>query len=112
FAGNDDASARMVVYGLAGPKLREVTLRVRGRGPLTLRHSPDGAFVQALRGYPEDIQPVVTLRWRSGRTRRLAFATGPFVVPDPYGGRAYQLTASVAGIDRRRPRPAFTTGCV
>jgi len=102
---------RTVVYGLGGEDLQRVTLSVAGGAPKTLRHSADGGFLAVLRGYPEDTQPVVTIR-RDGRTRRYPFADGGFVVADPLGGRAWKLTAFAIGTPRGEPRPARQVGCM
>jgi hypothetical protein len=79
----------------------------------TLRHTPEGGFLFVLRGYPEDVQPVVKLQ-RAGKTRGYAFADGGSVVADPLGGRAWKLQSFAFGTRQKpgaRP-PARRPGCV
>ncbi len=73
-----------------------------------------GAFIAALRGYPEDIGVAVTLRFADDHVERHAFGTSDFVVPDPAGGRAWRIEALQFGvaIPQRCRRPgARDTGC-
>ncbi len=111
FSARNDKDVRTVVYGVAGAGLQRVSVAVAGGAPRTLRHTPEGGFLAVLRGYPEDVQPAVTLR-RDGATKRYAFADGGFVVPDPLGGRAWKLEAFGFGTPRGKPRPAKQTGCI
>jgi hypothetical protein len=111
FSARRTKDVRTVVYGVAGPKLQSVTVAVAGAPPRTLRHTAEGGFLAVLRGYPEDVQPVVALR-RDGRTRRYAFADGGVVVPDPLGGRAWKLEAWAFGTPMGKPRAARQTGCI
>jgi hypothetical protein len=108
FDADDVADVRTVVNGLAGTRLERVTIAVRGGRAETVEHSPEGAFLRAFAGFPEDLQPVVTLRFAGGRTRRIALADSPFVVPDPLGGRAWKVEVSSFGgdvrVERRRGR--------
>jgi hypothetical protein len=111
FSARKTKDVRTVVYGVAGSGLQRVTVAVAGGNPRTLRHTPEGGFLAVLRGYPEDVQPVVTLQ-RGGRTKRYAFADGGFVVADPLGGRAWKLEAFGFGTSRGKPRPKHQTGCI
>jgi len=60
---------RTVVNGFAGSELRSVSVEAGG-SPRTLPVGPDGTFVLALRGYPEDIGIRVTLRFADGHVER------------------------------------------
>ncbi len=111
FSARKTKDVRTVVYGVAGPKLQRVTVAIAGGPARALRHTPEGGFVAVLRGYPEDVQPVVTLR-RGGATKRYAFANGGFVVADPLGGRAWKLEAFGYGTPRGKPRPKRQTTCI
>jgi hypothetical protein len=113
FDADDEADVRTVVNGVAGTGLERVTIAVRGGAPEPVEHSPEGAFLRAYAGFPEDVQPVVSMRFVEGRTRRLVLARSPFVVPDPLGGRAWKLESSVGGDVRtegehRLPRHSCT----
>ncbi len=112
FAARRPRNVRTVVSGVAGPGLRRVTLEAGGRAR-TVPHSSEGAFVHVLRGYPEDVRPSVTLEMSDGTRRRWAYASGGgFVVPDPYGGRAWKLMAFGYGAPPSARRPRVQTGCV
>jgi hypothetical protein len=111
FSARKTGDVRTVVYGVAGEKLERVTVAVAGGSPRTLRHTPEGGFLAVLRGYPEDLQPVITLR-RGGSTKRYAFANGGLVVPDPLGGRAWKLESFAFGTESGKPRPKRQVGCV
>ena len=111
FSARRTKDVRTVVYGVAGASLQRVTVAVAGGDPRALRHTPEGGFLAVLRGYPEDVQPVVTLE-RGGRTKRYAFADGGFVVADPLGGRAWKLQAFVYGTPEGKSRPKHQTGCI
>ena len=97
FDAPHDADVRTVVNGAGGPDLERVTIAVRGGAPEPVEHGAEGAFLRAYAGFPEDLQPVITLHFAGGSTRRYALATSPFVVPDPLGGPAWKITASVGG---------------
>jgi hypothetical protein len=81
---------RTVINGVAGSDLAQVLVGLRGRAPRPVAHDGDGAFLVAATGYPEDLQPVVVLRWSDGHTRRVALVASPSVVADPLGGRAWR----------------------
>jgi hypothetical protein len=102
FDADEDADVRTVVNGVGGADLERVMIAVRGGRPEVVEHSAEGAFLRAFAGFPEDVQPVVELRFASGRTRRFALAASPFVVPDPLGGRAWKVESSAFGNDVRR----------
>jgi hypothetical protein len=82
-----------VVYGLAGPAARSVVVRpaIGPARPLELSH--DGAFVVALRGLPDQTQPVVDLEWRDGARRRVDMRQAQ-TVPDPRGGASWAVSAT------------------
>jgi hypothetical protein len=110
FDADREKDVRTVVYGAAGPELERVTIAVRGGRAESLEPGPEGAFVRAYAGFPEDLQPVVSLRYADGQTRRLAIARGKFVVPDPLGGNAWQISAFAEGQapGDNRPKPSCT----
>ena len=58
FAAKRSRDVRTVVNGVAGEDLERVTIAVAGGQPRTVPHSAEGGFAFALRGYPEDAQPV------------------------------------------------------
>jgi hypothetical protein len=90
FDADRPAVVRTILSGLAGPRLRRVQVSV-GRGEShTIPHDASGAFLLALRSYPEDLQPVVTLAFAGGATKRVALATSDNVIPDPLGGGAWK----------------------
>ncbi|HEX8087184.1 MAG TPA: hypothetical protein VF529_23095 [Solirubrobacteraceae bacterium] len=115
FAARRTAAVRTVVNGVAGEDVESVAVASRGGRPREVAHTEEGAFLAVLVGCPEDNQPMVTLRRRDGSTRRYAFAIGRFVVPDPFGGRAWKLESY--GVGRPAPRgprraPARQPTCV
>jgi hypothetical protein len=80
------ADARTVVYGAGAEDLRAAELLVRGRWrslPLN-----DGAFLTALRGYPEDSFLKLRLRYDGGRTTTQRLGQARDGIEDP-GGRAW-----------------------
>lgn len=105
------SDVRTVVAGDAGPALRDVTVTAGGRRYEADR-AADGTFAVALAGYPEDLALTVTMRFADGRTERHAFGHGPFVVPDPAGGRAWKLEAGQLGQPLGTPAPAYQVVCV
>jgi len=111
FSARKTKDVRTVVYGVAGSSLQRVTVAIAGGKARTLRHTPEGGFLAVLPGYPEDVQPVVTLQ-RGGKTKRYPFADGGFVVPDPLGGRAWKLQAFATGTPRGKPTPKRQTSCI
>jgi hypothetical protein len=60
-----------------------------------------GVFVSVLRGYPEDIGITASLVFADGRREVHRFGIGPFVVPDPAGGRAWRVSAGAMAGDGR-----------
>ncbi|MDQ8047239.1 MAG: hypothetical protein AAGC46_20140 [Solirubrobacteraceae bacterium] len=77
------AAVRSVVYGVAGTDLRRAEMQVRGawsRIPAT-----DGAFVAAVRGYPEDSALRVRLTYASGKRVEYPLGISYSTVTDPSG---------------------------
>src|SRR4051794_39212514 len=66
FDADDDKDVRTVVSGVAGERLERATIAVRGGAPKTVAVGPEGAFLRVYAGFPEDLQPVVTLRFGGG----------------------------------------------
>jgi hypothetical protein len=88
---------RTLVNGYAGPRLRAAQVAAGG----TVRRlpiGPEGTFVYALRGYPEDIGVVLRLRFADGHAERYPLGTDRQVVLDPLGGHAWvTLGESIEG---------------
>jgi hypothetical protein len=104
-----------VLYGLGGDRLRSAVVRTPDGRVLRPRVGSDGVFVLALRGLPDQTQPVVDLTWRGGERRRVdlrRLAT----VPDPDGGSPWTVSGTDAvAVARprtgsRRPTAAPPTG--
>jgi hypothetical protein len=95
FAARRPADVRTVVNGVAGPSLRSVTVAAAGRRR-SLEVGPDGSFLLALRGYPEDIGIDVRLVFAGGRREVHHFGRSAAVVRDPGGDNAWKLE-SVGG---------------
>lgn len=74
---------RSIVYGVAGPSLRRATLDVRG----TTQEVPvsDGAFLTALKGYPDDNGLVLHLVFADGHRTTHPLGKGLLTVVDPNG---------------------------
>jgi len=106
FDADKAAKVRTLLNGLANPQLRRVQVSLGGGDPRTIPHDRSGAFVIALRGYPEDLQPVVTLTFAGGRAKRLALATSDNVIPDPLGGGAWRTEVGGFGCPIRHGKPA------
>jgi hypothetical protein len=121
FDADEDDAVRTVVNGVA-VGVERVSIAARGGRPEPVEISPEGGFLRAFAGFPEDVQPVVTLRYPGGRERRYAFAHSPNIVPDPLGGRAWKVELVYAGGRRacawlvrvrpraREPRPRQLCG--
>jgi hypothetical protein len=107
FDARHPAGVRTVVNGVAGTGLRAVTVIAAGRRR-TPRIGPDGSFLLALRGYPEDIAIDVRLTFAGGRTVLHSFGRSPFVVRDPGGEPAWKLNSFVYDGDPRHCT-SFTT---
>jgi hypothetical protein len=113
FAAARSADVRTVVYGVAGAGVKRVTVTVAGGRPEVVPSTAEGAFAAVLRRYPEDAQPVVAIERTDGTTRTEAFAGGNgVVVADPFGGRAWRLTAFGFGTPRQAKPPRLQTICV
>jgi hypothetical protein len=115
FDGSRDRDVRTVVDGVA-EHLASVTVSERGHPARPVAHSPEGGFLLVLRGYPEDVQPVVTLRFADGHVRRNRFAADPRIVADPFGERAWRIESFGFGVGskpgKRPPRPTSVPHCV
>ena len=90
FAAPAPVDVRTVVNGIGGARLSGVTL-VTASGRVTVPVGAGGAFVTALRGYPEDNALRVELRFAGGAVERHDFGVSPSVMPDPEGGRAWRV---------------------
>jgi hypothetical protein len=98
-----ERDVRTLVYGVAGTGLREATVRAGGQErELELGA---GSFVTAYRGYVEDVQPRVTLRFEDGGERTFSFGTlDRASAPDPEGGAPWTVRAQ----ERRGERAGQT----
>ncbi|MEV4420461.1 hypothetical protein AB0L40_10870 [Patulibacter sp. NPDC049589] len=101
-----------VLYGVGGDRLRRVVVRTPDGRARPLKADRDGVFVLALRGLPEQAQPVVDLTWAGGQRRRVDLRRLSNV-PDPEGGAPWTVSGSDQVMttarrgDRRSPsRPA------
>ena len=95
-AAADQRAVRSIVYGVGGPRLRRATL-ISTHGRRTLELGERGAFVAALRGFPEDSAIRVQLRFAGGRTERHSLGAAPGILPDAAGGAAWRLERLVLG---------------
>jgi hypothetical protein len=102
-AGATPASARTIVYGVAGDRLRAATLTTTA-GRRALRLGAGGTFVAALRGYPEGSAAGVTLAFAGGRVERHNFGAAAGTVPDPAGDQAWRVDRLVLGTRQRCAR--------
>jgi hypothetical protein len=89
---------RSVVSGVGGPALRSAVV-VAANAPRNLDIGPDGTFITAVRGYPEDLGIRVSLRFADGHTEDHPFGTSASVVRDPAGGPAWQTMSFSYGND-------------
>lgn len=90
-AARDWPDVRTVIYG-AG--LRDITrVDVRARGTWRRAEVRDGAFLAALRGYPEDSLAAVRLTERNGQTTVRPLGQTQNVVEDRAGGPAWSVIA-------------------
>ncbi len=94
------ADLRTVVSGVAGDRLRAVSLDAAGRTRRVAVHN-GGTFLAVLAGLPEDLAIVVRLRFAGGRVERHPFGVAPLVLPDPDGGRAWRISSGVVSGDPR-----------
>lgn len=104
FDAQRPSEARTVVYGVAGTGLREATVRAGGE-ERELELGAGGSFLTAYRGYVEDVQPRVTLRFEQGGERTFSFGTLDRArAPDPQGGAPWVVRAN----ERRGERQGQT----
>lgn len=103
FAAPDQPEVRTVVSGVGGAQLRSAAL-LTSSGRRAVPVGADGAFVAALRGYPEDSALRVELRFAGGAIERHALGVSRAVVPDPAGGAAWQVDVSHAQRSADRDR--------
>ena len=103
-------ATRSIVYGVAGSGVRRVTL-ITSTARRRLVLGERGAFVAALRGYPEDTAARVELIARDGSVTRRSLGARPELVPDFGGAAAWRLVRNTIGTrqlcarigDARRP---------
>ena len=100
---------RSVVYGIAGPTLKEATI-VAGGQTRAAELTDGGLFLVSLQGLPEDIGVRVSLRFEDGHTETHPFGISPFVTPDPAGGAAWRTQSGAFGV-RPGDKPDLRT-CV
>lgn len=103
------SDVRTVVSGIAGAGLRKVSVSAGGAPARRLRVGPQGTFLLALRGYPEDIGIDVRLEFAGGTTETRRFGSSAFVIRDPLGARAWKLNAYVGDDQPERQCLSFTT---
>lgn len=85
---------RTVVNGVGGPALRSATLlTATGRQPIAVGEG--GAFLVAVRGYPEDAALRVELRFASGHRQVVNLGADRGVGPDPSDAGAWKVEANV-----------------
>ena len=103
-----------VLYGVGGDRLRRVVVRTPDGRARPLKADGDGVFVLALRGLPEQAQPVVDLTWDGGRRRRVDLRRLSNV-PDPEGGAAWTVSGSdqvaTTATAGRRAAPRIGPAC-
>jgi hypothetical protein len=81
---------RTVVHGVGGEMLASAVVEVGGeRRELEL--SVRGAFLTAVRGYPEGAAPLLRLRYDDGSAVERRLGSGPQVAPDSDGLRGWSL---------------------
>jgi hypothetical protein len=103
---------RTVVNGVAGRDLERVTIALRGGPARAVEHSPEGAFVLAAQGYPEDLAPRITFRWRDGRTRTETLAASPNVFLDLAGGPAWAVASSSSDLPGKSRKIRLADGSI
>lgn len=86
-------SGTTVLYGLGGSRLRTAVVRMPDGRVLRPRVGSGGVFVMALRGLPEQTQPVVDLAWRDGERRRVDLRRLS-TVPDPQGRAPWNVSGT------------------
>lgn len=94
------ADVRTVVSGVAGDRLRAVTVTAAGRTQRVAVHE-GGTFMAVFVGLPEDLALDVRLRFADGHVERHPFGIAPMVLPDPDGGRAWRIESGVVSGDPR-----------
>lgn len=94
------ADVRTVVSGVAGRRLRSVTVEAAGRTRRVPVHK-GGTFLSVLAGLPEDLAIRVSLRFADGHVERHPFGVAPLVLPDPAGGRAWRVESGLLSGDPR-----------
>ncbi len=93
------ADVRTVVSGVAGDRLRAVTVGAAGRTHRVAVHD-GGTFMAVFAGLPEDLALDVRLRFADGHVERHPFGIAPLVLPDPDGGRAWRVENGTLAGDR------------
>jgi len=98
FDARRQADVRTVVSGVAGDRLRVVTVGAAGRTRRVAVH-PGGTFMAVFAGFPEDLALDVRLRFADGHVERHPFGIAPLVLPDPDGGRAWRIeSGQISGV--------------
>lgn len=92
--------ARSIVNGIAGAGTRRVVLR-SSAGARALPLGPGGAFLAAVRGYPEDQALEVAITGADGRTTVRSVGRRPLLVPDLDGAPAWRMERYVLGTRAR-----------
>jgi hypothetical protein len=87
---------RTVVHGVGGEALTSAVVEVGGERR-DLEVSQEGAFLTVVRGYPEGARPLLSLRYADGSTVQRRLGSGPRVVADTDGLRAWSLETSSVG---------------
>ncbi|MBE2317932.1 hypothetical protein DVA67_018265 [Solirubrobacter sp. CPCC 204708] len=95
-AADELRDVRSVVYGVAGERLRSVTLRT-ATGDRKLRVGPGGTYVTVLRGYPEDHQLSLSLAFAGGRAERHNLGDARPTITDPAGAQAWETMRYAMG---------------
>ncbi len=119
FDARRQAGVRTIVSGVAGERLRGVTVTAAGSTRRVAVHA-GGTFLAVLAGLPEDLGLDVRLRFADGHVERHPFGIAPLVLPDPDGGRAWRVEQGVLSgastacvslrLARQRLNPASSPG--
>lgn len=100
FDARRSTDVRTVVSGVAGQRLRSVSVQAAGRSR-PVRVGDGGTFLAVLVGLPEDLAIGVRLRFADGHVEQHPFGVAPLVLPDPDGGRAWRVDGGSLSGDSR-----------